>query len=478
MNNRKLTVMTFLGLCAVCLAMGLVGLTFLHHKVQHSNLRTALENNTEYGERFAASIDSLLESGMTVAQVIGVYQLSFDATPSDGNRYICLISGEGRILCHPDREALGMDASGLNLLTIPDRKAINYAEWVSAGMFEGLLTRDGLAEELVRRIPLEKDPINVMVHTNLGMIGRESNAIFNAILMVLLPACLVFVIIATLVVRLLGRRYEAAIELNNRNLEERVEERTAELKQAKNALLLNEKLALLGQLVAGIAHEINNPLSSIRLHAERLEEDAATAEDRDAARTITRSVERCSLLVRNLLSFARNAPPQIAPVDINDVVDTALAFCGHELKRAGVSMEKRLALESPRIPADAIQLEQVVLNLVTNAAQALSGRHGERRVRVTSELLYSTVVIRVEDSGPGLDGTIVETLFEPFHTTKESGTGLGLSLCRRFVERHGGTITHSKSDDLGGAAFLVQLPRVRPGGLQEVPASSTMGYIG
>jgi two-component system NtrC family sensor kinase len=218
-------------------------------------------------------------------------------------------------------------------------------------------------------------------------------------------------------------------------------------------------MALLGQLVAGIAHEINNPLNVIAIQASNLREIAQDPDEQRAADAIQRNALRCGQLVKNLLAFSRNDPPRRNPTSLRLLVDTSLALAVGESQRHQALMESDFPGGDVVVSADHIQLEQVVLNLIGNAAQALADQPEPRRIMVRVVREEDTATITVQDNGPGLPESIREHLFEPFQTTKEEGqgTGLGLSLCRRFVEGHGGTITY-RDAPTGGAIFAIRLP--------------------
>ncbi len=466
MNAKKLTWVTLLGLTLVCLAIGLVGGRILFQKVEESKIRMQAASNSEYAQRFASMLGMQLASGVPNEQILSMLQASFRGTPPDQDRFLCVLSDEGKVLCHPRREILGNVVSGMQFRPVRNQGEYSYREWVEAGMEEGmLLDSEGEPVQLVQRVPVEGTPWNVMVHTNIGAIREEVAALNRLILAVLIPMGISVILIGTMVVRTLGRRYETAIEEANSGLEDRVAERTSELEQtvtelqqARNALMLNEKLALLGQLMAGIAHEIRNPLGAISLFAASLEERADDEETKEAASKILQSTERCELLVRNLLSFARNDEPHRESIPMSELIEAPLRLLSSELKGRQVNLEKEVGESLPEVRVDRIQMEQVVLNLVTNALQELKSQEQPGKLRVKTETAPGLVRLIVEDSGRGLPGDIEEHLFEPFRTSKPQGTGLGLSLCRRFVERHGGTICYDRSPELGGARFVVELP--------------------
>jgi PAS domain S-box-containing protein len=231
--------------------------------------------------------------------------------------------------------------------------------------------------------------------------------------------------------------------------------------QAMEAQLIqSEKLAAVGQLVSGVAHELNNPLTSIAGLSEfLLEQKDLGSKDRGHLRVIHEQADRAGRIVRNLLTFARQGPGERVAVDLNDVVQRTLQLMSYDLQLKDVTIDKDLALVPP-VLGDRHALQQVVINLLNNAAQAVALNPPERprgiRVRTWAD---DRVRLRVADSGPGIADDVLPHLFTPFFTTKEpgQGTGLGLSITYSIVEAHGGRITVERPVD-GGAAFLVDLP--------------------
>ncbi|MBM4398426.1 MAG: HAMP domain-containing protein, partial [Deltaproteobacteria bacterium] len=240
----------------------------------------------------------------------------------------------------------------------------------------------------------------------------------------------------------------------------RINEVTARLHETHLQMLHAEKLASVGRLAAGVAHEINNPLSGALHCLENLRSD-----DGDAARRqeyyglMADGISRAQRVVRSLLEFGRQHPPRIASVDLDAVVGKALDLMRVPFERAGVRVETRLAAGLGRVPADAHQIEQVVLNLLLNAMEAMPGGG-----KVTVETLATADGCRVaiRDTGPGIPPGVRAHIFDPFFTTKgaQGGSGLGLSVSLGVVERHGGRIEVSEAPG-GGASFEVVLP-LRP----------------
>jgi signal transduction histidine kinase len=226
-------------------------------------------------------------------------------------------------------------------------------------------------------------------------------------------------------------------------------------------LLQAEKMAVLGQTISGVAHELNNPLGSILTWAERLSKKPASESIRQGLDTILHEAERAARIVRHLLTFARKRHTTRTMVDVNQVVRDTLAMRHHEQRLANVALFDGLAAGLPQVFADPHQLQQVVLNLVINAEQAMVMAHGRGTLVVRSwqEIERDVVLVEFADDGPGVPDELLAKIFDPFFTTKEvgKGTGLGLTVAYAIVQEHGGRITaHSKSG--GGATFRLELP--------------------
>jgi two-component system NtrC family sensor kinase len=229
-------------------------------------------------------------------------------------------------------------------------------------------------------------------------------------------------------------------------------------------LIHSEKMAAIGQLVSGVAHELNNPLTSIAGLSELLIQpgmlpDPAPA--REHLRVIHAQADRAGRIVRNLLTFARKGGQDRSPVDLNDVVSRTALLIAYDLQQRQIDLVRELAPEPVVVLGDRQELQQVLLNLVMNAAQAMSGLDPAqpRRLTLATSRQAGEAVLRVTDTGPGVPATQVPQLFTPFFTTKAPGhgTGLGLSLSYGMVEAHGGRITYEPARG-GGAEFAVRLP--------------------
>jgi PAS domain S-box-containing protein len=234
-------------------------------------------------------------------------------------------------------------------------------------------------------------------------------------------------------------------------------------KKMEQQLRQAEKLSALGQLVAGVAHELNNPLAVVMGYAQLLVKHKALDEKaRNDLLKVLHESERAAKIVRNLLTFARPREPLLAMVDVNRLVVQALETREIQVQSANVKVVRRLASELPSTKADAGQIEQVLANLVVNAIQALDGHPGTRVIEVSTEQRGGKIRIGVADTGPGIPIQLLGRIFDPFFTTKGPGrgTGLGLSICYSIMEEHKGKIW--VESELGkGSRFIVELPVVK-----------------
>ncbi|MCH7654901.1 MAG: hypothetical protein IIC95_02815 [Chloroflexi bacterium] len=231
------------------------------------------------------------------------------------------------------------------------------------------------------------------------------------------------------------------------------------LKSTQQQLIQSEKLAAVGTLISGVAHEINNPLGNIRgLVDLSLQGDLDETLKRDL-QTIRAEDERAIRIVRNLLSFTREHKPETTLVSLNDALDHVLELRAYELRVSNIELRKDFAADLPEIPADPHQLQQVFLNLVINAEQAMTAAHGRGVLSITTKRVGEALHVVVTDDGPGIPSENLGRVFDPFFTTKEvgAGTGLGLSVCYGIIQEHGGEIRVA-SEEGRGTTFVVELP--------------------
>jgi len=226
-------------------------------------------------------------------------------------------------------------------------------------------------------------------------------------------------------------------------------------------LLQAEKLAALGQTISGVAHELNNPLATILTWAERLSQRSVDEKTRRGLETILSESERAAKIVRNLLTFARKRQSTRTMVDLNHVVRETLTLRSYEQRITNVTIVDALASGLPHVFADAHQMQQVLLNLIINAEQAMLTANGRGTLVVRSwhDVEREAVVLEINDDGPGIAQELQPKIFDPFFTTKEvgKGTGLGLTVAYAIVQEHGGRIRLA-SNAGSGASFFVELP--------------------
>jgi signal transduction histidine kinase len=263
---------------------------------------------------------------------------------------------------------------------------------------------------------------------------------------------------------------QAAIAIENARLYNDLQNQMRALQEAQARLVQSEKLAAVGELVAGVAHELNNPLTSIIGFANLLQQRDLDGQDQEDLNRISVQAQRAAAIVRGLLDFARQRPPRQKPVQINAVLKDTLELLAYELRANGIECTSQLAPDLPFTVADTYQLQQVFVNLANNACRAMNEANGGGRLTITTELGPSTFInqqtraepvirVIVQDDGPGIEPDALAFIFDPFFTTNSEGQspGLGLSACHGIVNEHGGHIW-AESEPGRGATFFVELP--------------------
>ena len=243
------------------------------------------------------------------------------------------------------------------------------------------------------------------------------------------------------------------------------------LKRLEEQLIQAEKLAAMGQMLAGVAHELNNPLTAILGVTELLRERGGTDEPTKRQLELThRQARRAARIVQNLLEFSRPASPQKKPLEVQTLLDRTLQLHEHSLRRNNIQIDFNAPAGLPGVIGDANQLIQVLLNLVTNAEQAIREVRESGRIQIRAARNGNQVTITVQDDGVGIRPEAFPRIFDPFYTTKRpgGGTGLGLSICMSIIREHGGNI-EAESLPAGGSAFTIYLPAAT----DQVPESSS-----
>jgi PAS domain S-box-containing protein len=227
-----------------------------------------------------------------------------------------------------------------------------------------------------------------------------------------------------------------------------------ELEKTQIQLLQSEKMASLGKLAAGVAHQLNNPLGGITLFAKLILEEGAR-EDLDR---ILKDAQRCRDTVKELLEFARQTRQEMQPHDVNQAISRTLFLLENQAIFQNIEIDKQLTTKLPKVPADIQQLNHMFMNIILNAVEAMEGK-GKLTLKTGLSSDGSHVTIEISDTGPGIPKHMLSQIFEPFFTTKDAGkgTGLGLSLVYGIVENHRGRIT-ARNRPKGGATFVIELP--------------------
>ncbi|HKY33213.1 MAG TPA: PAS domain S-box protein [Candidatus Polarisedimenticolia bacterium] len=255
-----------------------------------------------------------------------------------------------------------------------------------------------------------------------------------------------------------------------------------ERKHLETELRQAEKMSAVGVLVSGVAHELNNPLAGLLGYAQLLLGAGADEKTRRGLETIHREAERCRRIVHNLSAFARKHRPQEEHADLNEVLRLTLELRAYQLQVDNIRIRTELDPALPRTMLDVHQIQQVLLNVIINAQQAMLAARKGGTLTLRSRRRGSTLVVEVQDDGPGIPTGNLEKIFDPFFTTKEvgQGTGLGLSICYGILKEHGGRI-RARNADGGGAVFAIELPLRRAApeaaapGARRRPATSSAG---
>jgi C4-dicarboxylate-specific signal transduction histidine kinase len=260
-----------------------------------------------------------------------------------------------------------------------------------------------------------------------------------------------------------------------RSTTQEMERREQELRDKQEQLVQAGKLATLGELTTGVAHELNNPLNNIGLYVgnviDRLQMDELTPESAlEDLEKAMEQVRKATEIISHLRTFGRSATVPFEPVDVDEVIERALSLMQQQLRLRAIEVDLDLCPDELVVLGNPIQLEQVFINLLTNTRDALEEVSKEtKRIRISSSLERDRIEIVFADNGPGIPPSLAQRVFDPFFTTKEvgTGTGLGLSITYSIVKEHGGEISISQTPG-GGATFTLELPIVGDDVMEEL----------
>ncbi len=236
-------------------------------------------------------------------------------------------------------------------------------------------------------------------------------------------------------------------------------------KELERLLRIQDKMSSLGRVAAGIAHEIRNPLSGINIYLDTLEKIYNDPESLEKVKGILTHLHSASnkieSVIRRVMDFSKPSEPKLVLTDINQPIEDAIGLSSVTLRKSGIRLEKNLSRDLQPIYADPNLIEEVILNLITNAAEAMKNMDGEKKIEVASFVENRHIILKVSDSGPGVPSALKDKIFDPFYTTKSESTGIGLSLSHRIVTDHGGSLTVC-TGKLGGAEFAIEIPIKKP----------------
>jgi PAS domain S-box-containing protein len=232
-------------------------------------------------------------------------------------------------------------------------------------------------------------------------------------------------------------------------------------KELEHLLRIQDKMASLGRVAAGIAHEIRNPLSGINIYLNTLQKIYDRSERLDKVKTIIEHLQSASAkiesVIRRVMDFSKPGEPKFVLTTINEPIEEALQLSAVSMRKRGIKVEKTLSEALPPCYLDPHMIEEVILNLITNAAEAVKNMTGEKTIAVSSSAENKHIVVRISDSGPGVSKNRRDKIFDPFYSTKNGSTGIGLSLSHRIITDHGGSLSVTQSK-LGGAEFVIEMP--------------------
>ncbi|MBU0994437.1 MAG: GHKL domain-containing protein [Proteobacteria bacterium] len=234
-----------------------------------------------------------------------------------------------------------------------------------------------------------------------------------------------------------------------------------EAKEVEHLIRIEEKMSSLGRVAAGIAHEIRNPLSGIYIYLNNLKKiyqaDAKPEKVYDILSKLQSASNKIESIIKRVMDFSKPGHPKFVLTDLNPYIEEAIKLSSVALRKSSISLDTKLSENLPQLNTDPQMIEEVILNLITNAMEAMKEMENNKRIMVTSGKNERTITITVSDSGPGISPELYYKVFDPFYTTKTNSSGIGLSICHRIISDHGGTLRVG-TGPLGGAEFIIELP--------------------
>ena len=234
-----------------------------------------------------------------------------------------------------------------------------------------------------------------------------------------------------------------------------------EAKEVEHLIRIEEKMSSLGRVAAGIAHEIRNPLSGIYIYLNNLKKIYQTDPQSDKVYDILAKMQAASgkieSIIKRVMDFSKPSHPRFVLASLDQYIEEAIQLSSVALRKSNIVLEVDLADDLPSLHTDPQMIEEVILNLITNAMEAMKDMEVNKQIRISSEKTDKAIALCVADSGPGISPELHDKIFDPFYTTKTNSSGIGLSICHRIISDHGGTLNVGKSA-LGGAEFIIELP--------------------
>jgi PAS domain S-box-containing protein len=232
-------------------------------------------------------------------------------------------------------------------------------------------------------------------------------------------------------------------------------------RELENLLSIEDKMASLGRVAAGLAHEIRNPLSGINVYLKMIRKISDSGDGLGKLPEIVEQMQEASAriegVIRRIMDFSKPCEPKFVLTDLNEPLGDAMELTSTTLRTSGISLEKDLSTKGLSCRIDPHMIVQVILNLITNAAEAMKSSRSDRRINISSYPGKGTAIVTVSDSGPGVPAAVRDRIFDPFFTTKSDSTGIGLSICKRIIADHKGSLSVTESP-WGGARFVIEIP--------------------